>query len=356
MPQTAEVEDRTSPLSGVKKAAIFLLALDPEVAGLVMRRLDREMMEDVTRELANLNEVAPREQDEVIKEFYHIALASRYVDQGGIGYARALLSKVLPRDEADRVIEQVEHQVYQQPFSFLRKAENKNLLTFIQEEHPQTIALVVAHLPSSKAAEILMGLPTGKRTEVVSRVAHMGLTDPEVIKEVERGLEQRLSGVMSQTFRNVGGVESVAEMLNLSDRSTEKGILESLDSEDPELVEQIRRSMFVFEDILLVNDKGIQAVLKEMDDAELALALRTASDELKEKIFANMSERAVQLIQEEMEHMGPVRLSDVEGAQQKIVDVVRRLEDAGEIIISGRGGVQDLTIPGGMRNERRVRA
>ena len=197
---------------------------------------------------------------------------------------------------------------------------------------------------NTQAAEILVGLPPAKQIEVVSRVANMEQTNPEVIKEVEKGLEQRLSGVMSQTFQRAGGVEAVAEMLNLADRATEKGILESLESEDPDLVEQIRRLMFVFEDILLVNDRGIQAVLKEVDNDDLALALRTASDDLKEKIFKNMSERAAQLIKEDMEYMGPVRVSDVEGSQQKIVDVVRRLEDAGEIIIAGRGGEKDLIV------------
>jgi flagellar motor switch protein FliG len=344
MAVATHIDEEKKPLRGMTKAAILLLALDPEVASMIMKRLDRDNLEEVTREIAGLEAISGGDRDVVVREFYHMALARQYADQGGIPFARVLLTKVLPKEEADRVMEQIEHQVYQQPFSFLQKTENENLLTFIQEEHPQTIALIMAHLPSSKAAEILVGLPPAKQIEVVSRVANMEQTNPEVIKEVEKGLEQRLSGVMSQTFQKVGGVEAVAEMLNLADRATEKGILESLEGEDPDLVEQIRRLMFVFEDILLVNDRGIQAVLKEIDNDELALALRTASDELKEKIFRNMSERAVQLIKEDMEYMGPVRVSDVEAAQQKIVDVVRRLEDAGEIIISGRGGEKDLIV------------
>jgi flagellar motor switch protein FliG len=214
----------------------------------------------------------------------------------------------------------------------------------MQDEHPQTIALILAHLPSSKGGEILAGLQPGKQIEVVTRVANMEQTNPEVIREVEKGLELRLSGIVSQQFQRVGGVAAVAEMLNLADRATEKGILETLEADDPDLVEQIRRLMFVFEDILLVNDKGIQALLKEIDNSELALALKTASPEMKTKIFGNMSERAAQLIKEDMEYMGPVRLSDVEGAQQKIVDAVRRLEDAGEIIIAGRGGEADIVV------------
>jgi flagellar motor switch protein FliG len=191
---------------------------------------------------------------------------------------------------------------------------------------------------------VLVGLPPAKQIEVVSRVANMEQTNPEVIKEVEEGLESRLSGIVSLTLQKSGGVAKVAEMLNLADRTTEKNILESLETEDPDLVEQIRRLMFVFEDIILVNDKGIQSVLKEIDNEALSLALKTASEDLKEKIFRNMSERAATLIQEDMEYMGPVRVTDVEAAQQRIVDVVRRLEDAGDIIIAGRGGEKEVVV------------
>ena len=266
--------------------------------------------------------------------------------KGGLEYAKQLLTQISQRSRRGRVIKQVTQQVQTTPFSFLQKAESENLLTFIQDEHPQTIALILAHLPPQKASEILVGLPSQKQIEVVKRVANMEQTNPEVIKEVERGLEHRLSDIVSQTFEKAGGVDSVAEILNLADRSTEKGIMEGLEAEDPDLVEQIRRLMFVFEDILLVNDKGIQSVLKEVDNEELSLALKTASQELKDKIFKNMSERAAQLIAEDMQYMGPVRVSDVEAAQQKIVDIVRRLEDAGEIVIrprwrKGDGGVSE---------------
>jgi flagellar motor switch protein FliG len=324
-------------ISGLRKTAILLLALGPETSGIILKNLDRETVEDVTREVASLGPIPPDLRESIVEEFYNVALAKQYASEGGLPYARALLEKALSRDEANRVMQQIEHQVHQQPFSFLQKAESENLLTFMQDEHPQTIALILSHLPSGKGSEILSGLPPAKQIEVVTRVANMEQTNPEVIREVEQGLEQRLAGVMTQQFQKVGGVEAVASMLNLADRSTEKGILETLEAEDPDLVEQIRRLMFVFEDILLIDDKGIQAVLKEIDHDELALALKTASEEMKEKIFANMSERAAQLISEDMEYMGPVRLSDVESAQQRIVDVVRRLEDSGEIILQGRG-------------------
>ncbi len=331
-------------LGGLRKAAILLLSMDSDTASKVLGLLPGLTVEEVTREIAMIDLVEPEVSNSVITEFYNLALARRFVEQGGMLFARRLLQKSMSKEEATRIMQQIEHQVNQQPFSFLQKADSENLLTFIQDEHPQTIALVLAHVPSAKASEILGGLPPNKQIEVVARIANMEQTNPEVVKEVEQGLEMRLSGIVSQTLQKVGGVESVAEMLNLSDRATEKNILEALETEDPDLVEQIRRLMFVFEDIILVNDKGIQAVLKEIDNDELALSLKTASDELKDKIFRNMSDRAVQLIREDMEYMGPVRISDVEAAQQRIVDVVRRLEDAGEIIIAGRGGEKEVIV------------
>src|SRR5437016_5011086 len=331
-------------LTGLRKTAILMLSLDQDQAAEILKLLPRDAVEEVSREIASLGEIPTASRKDVFGEFYNLALANSYVSEGGLEFAKSLLKKSLSAGEAERVIKQVTQQVQTTPFSFLQKAESENLLTFIQDEHPQTIALILAHLPAQKASEILVGLPSQKQIEVVKRVANMEQTNPEVIKEVERGLEHRLSDIVSQTFEKAGGVDTVAEMLNLADRSTEKGIMEGLEAEDPDLVEQIRRLMFVFEDILLVNDKGIQSVLKEVDNSELALALKTASQELKDKIFKNMSERAAQLIGEDMQYMGPVRVSDVESAQQKIVDIVRRLEDAGEIVIAGRGGEKEMVV------------
>lgn len=331
-------------MTGLRKVAILMVSLDKATASEILRQLDAESVENITREVANLKDVTEDQRQQVIQEFHNLALARTYSEAGGLSYARMLLSQSLSKEEAERVMHQIEHQFYSKPFTFLHKAETDNLLTFIQDEHPQTIALILAHLTPAKGSEILAGLSQEKQIEVVGRISRMEQTSPEVIKEVEKGLEHRLSGMMTDRLQRVGGVESVAEILNLVDRSTEKGILESLGEEDPELVEQIRRLMFVFEDVLLVNDKGIQSVLKEIETSDLTLALRTATDELKEKIFTNMSERAAQLIREEMEYMGPVRLSDVEMAQQRIVDVVRRLEESGEIIIAGRGGEKELIV------------
>lgn len=338
--ETAEVTD----LSGVQKAAILMMALEQSTAAKIMKKLQRAHVQSISREIANADRVPPQIRKQVVTEFYNLLLGRQYVDMGGLGLARALLEKTLPPDEARKAIEALEHQVYEQPFSFLQKTETENLLTFLRGEHPQTIALVLSHVPATTASEILVGLEPEQQVGVAVRIANMDQTSPDVIKEVERGLEKRLAGLVSERFERAGGVKAVAEMLNLAGRATEKTILEGLSEGNLHLVEEIRRLMFVFEDILRVDDRGIQAVLKEIDNEELALALRTASDELKEKIFSNMSERAGQLIQEEMEYMGPVRVSDVEAAQQKIVDIVRYLEDAGETIIAGRGGDKGLVV------------
>ncbi len=331
-------------LSGVRKSAILILTLEQAVAAEILKKLEEPQIEEISREIAGLGPVSQQMRDEVVSEFYQLALARSYVDEGGWDYAKTLLAKSLSPESSKKIIDQVNQTIQSAPFSFLQKAESENLLTFIQDEHPQTIALILAHLKPAQASEVLVGLAGQKQVEVVKRIANMEQTNPEVIKEVERGLEHRLSAMITQTFEKAGGVDTVAEMLNLADRATEKSIMEGLEAEDPDLVEQIRRLMFVFEDIMMVNDKGIQSMLKEVDNDDLALALKTASQDLKDKIFKNMSERAAQLIKEDMEYMGPVRVSDVEAAQQKIVDVVRRLEESGEIIIGGRGGEKDLIV------------
>jgi len=333
-----------SSATGIKKAAILMVSIDQEVAGDIMGELDQPTIEAVTAEIARLGTITKEERDKVIGEFYQLNVARQYVQQGGIDYARKLLAKSLSGSEADKVVRNVEQALYSVPFSFAQNAESQNLLTFIQDEHPQTIALILSHLQSHQAAEVLKGLPQQKQVDVIRRMATMETTNPEVIREVEATLEKRMASVVSQKFEQSGGVETVAEVLNLTDRTTEKGILESLEETSPELVEEIRKLMFVFEDIMLVDDKGVQQVLKEIDTQDLALALKTASDELKEKIYRNMSERAVNLLREDMDYMGPVRLSEVEAAQQKIADVVRRLEEAGELIIQGRGGEEEVIV------------
>lgn len=331
-------------ITGLRRAAIILMALPQEASTRILRKMSRENVEEVSQEIASIDQVDPATRATVISEFYNTLLAREYMDAGGLPLARALLMKTLPPDEAKKIIESLEHHVYQQPFSFLQKTETEHLRMFLQGEHPQTIALVLSHMPPTVASEILVGLSNDRQIDVIARIAAMDQTSPDVIKEVEVGLENRLAGLMSERFERTGGIRAVAEILNLSGRAAERSIMDGLTEENPELVEEIRRLMFVFEDILRVDDRGIQSVLKEVDNEELALALRTASEELKGKIFQNMSERAAQLIREEMEFMGPVRVADVEAAQQKIVDAVRRLEESGEIIISGKGGEGEMIV------------
>ena len=244
--------------------------------------------------------------------------------------ARSLVEQALGKG-AGATLDNVRQSIEALPFGFLQKVDSQNLLTFIIDEHPQTIALILSHLPPPQAAEIMSGLPADRQLSVIRRVATMGQTSPEIIKDVERGLEHRMSSVMSQQFENAGGVASVAEMLNVIDRATERSLLENLAQEDPDLVEEIRRLMFVFEDIPKLSNRDIQTLLKNVESSQWAMALKGASGELKDKILNNMSKRAADLLREEMEYLGPVRLSNVEQMQQQIVDVVRRLEDGGEI-------------------------
>lgn len=339
-----KLPEDASLLDPLTKAAILLMTLETSTASLLLKNVSPETVEDVTRELASLGRVPDALRRAVVEEFYNLSIASNYMNEGGLQYAKVLLKESMDPAMADRLLGQIQTHVQKTPFAFLQKAESENLLTFIQDEHPQTIALIVCHLAHHKAAEILSGLPVQKQVEVIKRIANMEQTNPEVIREVEKGLESRLSNMLTQSMEKAGGIPTVAEILNLADRASEKAIMEGLEADDPDLVEEIRRLMFVFEDITLVDDKGIQSIMKEIDNDQLSLALKTASPALQQKIFGNMSERAATLIKEDMQFMGPVRVSDVEAAQQRIVDIVRRLEDSGEIIIAGRGGDNDLVV------------
>lgn len=332
-------------LTGLRKAAVLMISLDMDSSSKLMANLSTDEIERLSMEIARIEEEIPSDiRDAVVREFYQTHMASKYLEQGGIEYARQLLEKSLSPEEAAKILAALENTIQQAPFHFLKQADSEHLLMYIQDEHPQTISLIMAHLSPKQAAEILSGLTPKKQLEVVKRIARMEQTTPEAIRLVEQGLESRLASIVTQDLESAGGVQSVAEMLNLCDRTTEKGILENLEEADPDMVEQIRKLMFVFEDIILVNDKGIQAMLREVENEELAIALKTASEAMQEKIFKNMSTRAAEMIKENMEFMGPVRLSDVEQAQQRIVDIVRRLEETGDVIISGRGGDDNVVV------------
>ncbi len=314
----------------VRKAAVLLMSLPDDLAAQLMSKLEPKQVEAVSIEIAKLGTVTGDEQENVIQEFAGANPSSMSIRAGGLEVAKTLVEKALGKS-AGQTLDNVRQSIEALPFGFLQKVDHQNLLTFIMDEHPQTIALILSHLQPQQAAEIIKGLPADRQLSVIRRVATMGQTSPEIIKEVERGLENRMSSVVSQQFEKAGGVPNVANMLNVIDRATERSLLENLAREDAELVEEIRRLMFVFDDINNFGNKEIQTLLKNVDNSQWAMALKGASPELKEKILSNMSKRAADMLREEMDYLGPVKLSAVEQVQQQIVDVVRRLEDAGEI-------------------------
>ena len=327
-------------MSDIQNAAVLLMSLPEEEASVLLSKLDPKQVEQVSIQIARTNSVSGDDQQRVMQEFTESnpALGGR---GGGLELAKSLVQKALGSN-AGAALNNIRQSIEAMPFGFLRHIDSQNILTYIVDEHPQTIALIMSHLPASAGAEILAGLPESRRLAVVRRIATMGQTNPEIIREVEKGLERRMSSVMSQSFEHAGGVDAVAAMLNVSDRATERTLMDSLAQEDPELVDEIRRLMFVFEDIARFSDKDIQNVLKNVETNQWALALKGASDGLREKILKNMSERAAEMLREEMEYLGPVKRSAVEGKQQEIVDIIRQLEDNGEIDINASDEEEEL--------------
>ena len=332
-----------SEMDGIQKAAILLITLGPEKAAVVFKHLKEDEIEQLTLEIANTRSVTPAQKEQVLNEFYEICLAQQYIAEGGIGYAKDLLQKALGENKAQEVLGKLTASLQVRPFEFIRKTEASQILNLIQDEHPQTIALILSYLSPQQAASIISSLTPDKQTDVAKRIAMMDRTSPDVIKEVENILEQKLASLVSQDYTIVGGVDSVVEVLNTVDRGTEKHIMENLEIEEPELADEIRKKMFVFEDILMLDDRSIQRVLREVENSELAVALKNANEEVQNVIFNNMSTRLVDMIKEDMEYMGPVRLKDVEEAQQKIVNIIRKLEDSAEIVIS-RGGGDEIIV------------
>lgn len=330
-------------LKGVKKAAALLIALGPDVSAQIMRQLTEEEIEKLTLEIANLGRIDSELRDKVIEEFYQMAIAQDYIVQGGLEYARQILEKALGTQKALEILERLTATLQITPFEFMRKMDPKQILSFIQDEHPQTIALILSYLTPEQSATILSSLPPELMTEVAMRIATIDRTSPDVIRKVEDILEKKLALLATQESTNVGGVKHFVEILNRVDRNTEKSVLEYLETEDPELAEEIKKQMFLFEDIVMLDDRSVQRILREVDSKDLALALKGTNEEVKQKIFKNMSSRAAQMLKEDMEFMGPVRVRDVEQAQQKIVAIIRRLDEAGEIIIS-RGGEEELIV------------
>ncbi len=330
-------------MSGVQKAAILLITLGPEKSATVFKHLKEDEIEELTLEIANTRSVSPQVKEAVLEEFYQVCLAQQYIAEGGIGYARELLEKALGNDQAQNVISKLTASLQVRPFEFVRKTEASQVFNFIQDEHPQTIALILSYLSASQSAMILGSLPPEKQADVAKRIAMMDRTSPDVIREVENVLEKKLASLVNQDYAIIGGVDAVVEILNAVDRATEKHIMETMEIDEPELADEIRKKMFVFEDILLLDDRAIQRVLRDVDNNDLAIALKGSNDEVQTAIFNNLSKRLASMIKEDMEFMGPVRMKDVEEAQQKIVGIIRKLEDSGEIVIS-RGGGDEIIV------------
>ncbi|WP_424910138.1 flagellar motor switch protein FliG [Thermovenabulum sp.] len=330
-------------LTGRQKAAIFIASLGPELAANIYKHLKEEEIEQLTLDIASLRKITEEEKRAVFEDFKTMFVANDYITQGGIDYAKEILEKALGTQKAFEIINKLTSSLQVRPFDFIRKADPAQLVNFLQNENVQTIALVLTYLHPEQAAKILSNLPPEKQVEIAKRIAMMDRTSPEVIFEIEKVLEKQLASVVMEDFTNVGGVQAIVNILNNVDRTTEKNILEVLEMETPELAEEIKRRMFVFEDIVTLDNRTIQRILREVDNQDLVLALKGSSEEVKNKIFANVSKRQAEMLQEDLQYMGPVRLRDVEEAQQKIVAIIRKLEDAGEIIIS-RGGGDEIIV------------
>jgi flagellar motor switch protein FliG len=330
--------------AGSRKAAVFLVSVDSETAARVLAQLGKDEQERMAFEVARLEAEPPgREESEaVLREFAAQQAGLEQLGQGGLEAARRLLEKVLPGGEARRVFETVQASLRRSPFGFLQKAAPEDLVAFLADEHPQTVALILSHLGPGQAAEILERLEPPRRREVVRRLATLERTSVEVVGQVEKALESKLAAMGTPDLSRAGGLPVVAAILNRVKRSTEREILEGMEEEDAEMAERVRRLMFSFDEILRVDDRGVQNLLRNVDTAQVSLALKTASPELRDKFFRNMSKRASELVREEMEYMGPVRLSDVEASRRAIVDVVRRLEEQGELLIEGRTGAEEV--------------
>lgn len=330
-------------LTGKQKAAIFLVTIGSTISADIFKHLREEDIEVLTWEITRLDNIVAEDRDMVLQEFHALMMAQDFITSGGIDYARELLEKSLGSQKSAEIVSRLTSSLKTRPFDFIRRTDPANLLNLIQQEHPQTIALILAYLEPAKASQIIAQLSPERQSDVAKRIATMDRTSPEILREVERVLDKKLASLSHEDYTVAGGVENIVDILNLADRSTEKSIIESLEEEDPELAEEIKKRMFVFEDIVMLDDRAIQRVLREVDTSELSKALRAVDSEVQDKIFRNMSKRAAVLLKEDMDYMGPTRRKDVEEAQQKIVAIIRKLEEQGDIVIA-RSGEEDVLV------------
>ncbi|WP_054706773.1 flagellar motor switch protein FliG [Bacillus sp. JCM 19041] len=330
-------------LTGRQKAAVLLISLGPDTAAKVYKNLSEDEIELLSLEISSVRKVEKEMQEQVMAEFHSIAMAQEYITQGGIGYARTILEKALGADGAASMIQRLTSTIQVRPFDFARKLDPSQILNFIQHEHPQTVAVILSYIPAKQAGQIISSLPETMQTDVARRIALMDRSSPEVIAQVESVLEEKLSQTITQDYTETGGIEAVVEMLNGVDRSTERIILDGLYIQDPELADEIKKRMFVFEDIITLEKRAIQRVIRDVDNDDLQLALKIASEDVKEMVFENMSQRMAETFKDEMEYLGPVRLRDVEEAQSRIVAIIRGLEEAGEVVIARTNG-EDILV------------
>ena len=339
----ADKKTKKRVLSGKEKVAVFLISIGPEVSSEVLKHMKEEEIEEISFELARADLVDADTRDAVLMEFQELMMAQNFIMSGGIDYAREVLEKALGSQRAVDIINRLTSSLQTKPFDFIRRTDPVHLVNFIQNEHPQTIALILSYLEPQKAATVLAALNTDLQANIMKRIATMDRTSPEILREVERVLERKLSTLSSEDFTSAGGIDAVVAIINNADRTTERNIIETLEEDDPDLAEEIKKKMFVFEDIITLDDKSIQKVMRNIDNNDLSKALKSVDAEVQEKIFRNMSKRAAGMLKDDMEFMGPVRLKEVEEAQQKIVSVIRKLEEQGEIVIA-RGGDDDIVV------------
>lgn len=324
-------------MMGPRKVAIFILALGTTLSSKIMKYFNDEEIEKISMEIANTTFVGKEEIEAVVEEFNALFEARRYIIDGGMDSAREVLEEALGPQKATEFMKKLKDSSKVKPFTFVRNAEPKQVVNLLNQEHPQTIALILSYLDADQSSAILSSLPTEVQSDISRRIALMERTSPEILKGVEKVLRERLSTVFQQDFAATGGIPTIVDILNRVDRGTEKHILEELEKEDAELAEEIRQQMFIFEDVITLDDASIQRVVREIESKDLAMALKGASEEVKNRTLKNISKRAGDMLREDMDYMGPVRLREVEEAQQKIVAVIRKLDETGEIILS-RGG------------------
>ena len=331
-------------MTPIQKAAVALVAFGPEVSAHVLKGMPERDLETITIEIANLRDVPSDVEQKIIEECHQIFIARQYVSQGGIDFAQQILEKAVGAKKAREIMHRLESSIQSKGFSLLKDIDPKQLTSFLQNEHPQTISLILTQLNPQHAAQVLSELAPELQGEVALRIAMMEKIAPEILTEIEQTLEGHFERTAGGEMSSSGGAKAIAEVLNLIDTTAEKNILQSLEAEDADLAAEIKNMMFVFDDLILLDDRSIQRLLKEVETKDIAVALKATGEEVKKKIFSNVSERVATMIQEEMEFMGPTRLSDVEAAQTRIVESVRRLEEEGQVIISGRGGKDDIIV------------